>query len=118
MAGGLVRKELDLLVVVESVLQKVDDVALVGYRERFALGHRLFGPLEGLGEVRRPLADPALAVARFNARGVYFGDDRRRSRDLRRLRLSAAHAAKAGGDEEVSREPLAFGKVEHLAARV
>ena len=118
MAGGLVGEEFHLLVVIQSVLEKVDDVALIGDRERLALGHRLFGPLEGLGEIRCLPAYPALAVARLDARGVHLGDDRRRSRDLRGLRLRAAHAAKSGGDEEVSRKALALGKVEHLASGV
>ena len=117
-AGGLVGEELDVLIVVERVLEKVDDVAFVGYRERLALGHCFLGPREGFGEVLRPLADPALVVARVDARRVDFGDYRGGAGYLGGLRLSSAHSAESGRNEEVSRKSLALGEVELLAARV
>ena len=104
MARSLVGEQLDLYVVGHGMLEQVDHVAVVGYRDRLLLVHSLAGETEGLVDVGGNLLHPALAVAGLDARSVYLGDDGCGAGYFGGLGLSAAHASETGAYEEVAGE--------------
>ena len=108
-AGGLVGKQVDVDVLCQAVLQQIYDVAVVGDGDRLFLLHVLLGPLEYLIQVVADQADPALIVTGLDAAFVHFGEHTHGPGDFRRLGLSAAHAAQAGGDKELTGQ-VAFGR--------
>ena len=73
---------------------------------------------ESLVERIRPLADPALRIARFDARIIHLRKDGDGSGNLRGLALCAGHAAEARRDEQPSGEVAAFRDAELETARV
>ena len=64
------------------------------------------------------MADPALGVTGLDTGIVDLGDDGGSAGDLSSLALSAAHAAKTGGDEQTAGEVLIVGDAELQTAGV
>ena len=100
MARGLVGQQVDGDVLLDSVLQQVHDVAVVGNGNSSAFAHGFVGLVEGFVHVVCHAAHPALAEACLDARAVHLGNDGRRACHFGRLGLGTAHTAQAGGDEQ------------------
>ena len=92
-AGGLIAQKIDVDVVVDEVVQKIDDVAVIRDRERLSFLLRFLRPLYTGRKIITDFTDPALFIARFDTGIVDLRDDRGGAGDLRRLALRAAHAA-------------------------
>ena len=118
MAGGLVAHEVDVDVVLDDVFEEIDDVAVIGDRRRRLRCEMFLRGGKDLVEAVVALAAPALVEARLDARHIDLGDDADRVRNLRRLRLRAAHAAHARAHEEMPREIAVLRYAEMHAARV
>ena len=117
-AGGLIAHEVDVDVVLDDVFEEIDDVAVVGDRRRRLRREMLLRRGKDLVEAVVALAAPALVEARLDARHIDLSDDTDRMRDLRRLRLRAAHTAHARAHEKMSREIAVLRYAEMHAARV
>ena len=97
-AGSLIRQQIDGHVLVVQILQQVHNVAVVSNGAGL-FGRQLFpGHSQGLGQAVRDLAHPALRVPGLDPGHIHLGNEGHSPGDLRRLALSAAHAAQAGGD--------------------
>ena len=102
MAGGLVGQQRDVDVVVNGVLQQIDDVAVVGDRDRGALVDVLLGQGEHLVEILGDVTHPALVETGLDARHVDLGDDSDGVGDLGSLGLGPGHSAQSRRHEEHS----------------
>ncbi len=92
-AAGLVRKQRDFFIVVHGILQKVNDIAVIGYRKGLPFFKRFLGYGEGFLTAFSHLADPALAAARLDTGCVNLGDNPHAAGYFRRLGLGSAHTA-------------------------
>ena len=117
-AGGLVAHQVDMDVVVVQVLEQVDNVAAIGDSAGLAFLLVVESDLGGLFERVGAVADPALGVTGLDTGIVDLGDDGGSAGDLSSLALSAAHAAKTGGDEQTAGEVLIVGDAELQTAGV
>ncbi len=111
-AGGLIRDQIHRNVVLVEVFEQIDDIALVGNRQRFALVGGFEHPSHRLSEILADSADPTLGVPGFDARWIDLGDDSCATSDLERLRLSLRHAPETRSDEGVALEVFVFGGAE------
>ena len=87
-----------------EVLPQVDDVALVGERDRLARSACEPDSVNERLEVGEDLIDPALLMALRDGVRVNLGDDSDRARDHGGLRLRSAHPAEAGRHEDAPGE--------------
>ena len=107
MAGCLVGKQVYMYLFLYGIFQKVHHIAVIGDGNRSVTVHGLFGQRKGLRQRIRYVSHPALTVAGFNTRTIYFGYDgdcydSRRTGHLGSFGLGAAHTAQAGRDEKPS----------------
>ena len=101
-AGSLVGQKLDVLIVVNCILQKVYDVAVERDGHGLFLLHVLVCDGKCFLRALSNLADPALAVSGLDSGVVNLSNDTNTACDLDSLRLSTAHAAQTGSNEEVA----------------
>ncbi|MPM96204.1 hypothetical protein SDC9_143362 [bioreactor metagenome] len=99
MARGLVAEQIDGEIAHDSRLQQVNNIAVVGNRDGLARRSCLLRAGEDLVQIARNQIDPALVGAGLDAGGIHLRKHADRTRDGCGLRLRAAHAAEAGGNE-------------------
>ena len=75
---------------------------MIGDCHRLLVFQRGIGKLKHFRQLVGHLADPALRQAGLDAGEVDFGNDADAAGDFDRFALGTAHAAEAGGDEQVS----------------
>ena len=75
MAGGLIRKQIDLNVMVNRKFQQIDHISIKGNGNRLFLMLMFAGDFEGFSRVIDDASDPPLLETGLNSGIVNFGDD-------------------------------------------
>jgi len=94
---------------VRRVLQKVDNIAVIGHGDRPPFGDSPSSQPESLFHRIGDTGNPALTEASVDARTIHLGDDRCGAGDDGGLALSPRHPSQARGDEEFARQVAVAG---------
>ena len=92
----LVRAQVNFHAAFGEAFPEVDNIALIGKRDRLFGFHCAEGAVDEFVEISVNLVNPSLRVAFFDCRRVDFSGDADNARDFCCLRLSARHAAETG----------------------
>src|SRR5699024_5946036 len=102
MTGSLVRQQFDLNIIVYCILQKVYNISMVRNRNGFFLTHVFLRNSEGFCGIFNYQAYPSLVMACLDPGSIYLCNDTNASCNFNGFWLSAAHAAKTAGNEQMS----------------
>ena len=117
-AAGLVGQQIDLKVLFHCGFQQIHDVSVVCDGDGFLRCHFFAGQLEDCIDVIHDHIHPSLIVAGLDSGQIHFREDTHGVCNVGCLRLCAAHAAQAGGNEGVSFQVSLFRHAQILSACV
>ena len=100
------------------IFQQIDDIAVIGHRNRAALIHRFLSQREGFFQRIRNVSHPTLGMAGFDAGSIHLGNDCRRPCHLGSFGLRTAHASQTGRNKQASAQITILRNAQLQTARI